>query len=123
MKSVGKDKNNSFTADELCRIIDSCAARGVQSFSLGGLELTFGADPQFIETEIQEVPRRGKRVALVPEPDHEQNEKDSVEHEELRLKEEQVAMLILEDPVEFERQLADGELEDMIDDASSDESA
>lgn len=122
MKSVGKDKNNSFTADELCRIIDSCASRGVQSFSLGGLELTFGAEPQFIQPELREV-RRGKKLSLAPEPDHEQNEKDAVEQDELRTKEEQVAMLILEDPQEFERQLADGELEEMLDDASSDESA
>lgn len=52
------------------------------------------------------------------EPDHMQQNKDSLEMDELRTKEDQTAMLILEDPSEFERQLAAGELEEMIDESA-----
>ncbi len=83
---------------------------------MGGLELQFGDAPEVSYVEAPRV-KRGKKIA---EPNHEQENKDSLELDELRTKEEQVAMLILEDPVEFERQLADGELEEMIDDAGSD---
>lgn len=98
----------------MCRIITTCATSGVGKFKLGGLELKFENPPETIPFEA---PEKIEREFLIPVPDHEKNEKEAVELDEIRMKEEQVAMLILEDPAEFERQLVSGELEDMIEDA------
>lgn len=109
-------KKNSFSALEMCRIIDLCQKRGVTEFIANGVELRFGDTPVLPPKRTHAV-FRGKRI---PEPDHAENDREAHEMDVLRTKEEQVAMLIIEDPEEFERQLVAGELEDFIEDESSD---
>jgi hypothetical protein len=102
--TVGRElKKNPFSADDLCRIIDSCAKQGVKEFSVGGVELRF-----------HDAPPAQQKVLT---PDHARNDKEALLHSELLEKEDRVAMMILEDPEEFERQLVAGELEELISDA------
>lgn len=95
--SQGIKKESSFSYDELCRIIEVCRSSGVVQIALPGLSLKF-------DTQNKNVGN------FVPEPNHEQNEKLAVEQNEIEVKEDQVERLLLEDPVEFERQIASGEL-------------
>lgn len=90
-------KESSFSYEELCRIIEVCQSSGVVEIVLPGLSLKFEQ-------------KNNNTGRYVPEPDHENNAKESHAQSELELKEEQVAHLMLEDPVEFERQIASGEL-------------
>ena len=108
-----QSKKTSFTPGEIRRIIKTCVESGVTHFEHNGLKMSFsGNNPEYVAN----VPRGTKQ----PKPDHEKQAKEALESEELLTKEEQIAMLVLEDPVEFERQLAAGELEEMIDDATDD---
>lgn len=108
-------QDSHLSADDLCRIIDTCATRGVGEFRLGEFEIKFGRKESLLDLPHEQVSGQ----IIFPETDHVEEERLAVESDELRLKEEQVAMLILEDPEEFERQIASGELEDMLDDDGS----
>jgi hypothetical protein len=74
----------------------------VTEICVGNLKLNFGPTKKVLGEEV-------------PVPDHERNGKEALEVAELELKEEQISMLNLEDPLELERQIANGELEEMLD--------
>lgn len=46
---------------------------------------------------------------------------DALKESELRIREEQLALMRIEDPARFEEMLQNGELDDAVDDASGDE--
>ena len=110
------DQKSSFSPDEICRIIEVCAKAGVSSIESGNLKLSFLA-----QVPVQ-LPVRPEGGQTQPQPatNHEEQSQASLEIDELHEKEERIAMMILEDPLEFERQLVAGDLEEMIDDDGSD---
>ena len=122
MRSPVDSKKSSFSPDEICRIIKSCKFAGVSSLELGNLKVRFAS------SVASEPNRRNKRTqaqeeAVVsqetaPPTNHETQAQEALEVDELHLKEERLAMLMLEDPQEFERQLAAGDLEEMVEDES-----
>jgi hypothetical protein len=73
-------------------------------FKCDNLYLTFGPAPEKIVTEYPMV------VSGVP--NHAQQNADTLALDEEELRAEQLRMLMIEDPVEYERQLRDGELSD-----------
>lgn len=118
------DQKSSFTADELCLIVDTCVRRGVKSLRVGDLFLEFQSASPVDTSQIPQVMSLGNERALdLTDKEHEELRRAHLESEEVRLKEERVAQMILEDPIGFERMLENGELEEMIEDGSSDEGA
>lgn len=116
---AAESRKKDFAADEICRIMEMCVKNGVVDFSSNGLVLKFSPRP---ETRI-EIEKPLARFS-VPEPSAEEMAKiakDQQDVDELNLKEDQLGMLLIEDPVEFERQLLAGELTDDEPDTSDDE--
>ena len=90
-------------------IIDSCGKAGVRVLRYGGLYLAFGPAP------AREVPQEYPILAVPPlpkAPDHARQNVETLERDEEELRAEQLRMLMIENPVEYERQLRDGELND-----------
>ena len=114
-KRMATSKNSSFSVSDIERIIEVCHEKGVGEIDVGGLKLKF----KEAAVEPRAVPLYPPQVAV----NHEQQAKDSLAVDELREKEERLGLLLLENPEEFERQLANGELleEDEGSDESSDE--
>lgn len=88
-----------------------CKLSGVSHFKLDGLELQFGTFENILTPAQSSINYK--------KPDLTAQNKDSLLADELSLKEEQISMLLIEDPVEYERQIASGEIE--IDESNIDE--
>lgn len=90
------------TAD-VCHILGECQKAGVTllNFDSQGLKVEFGS---------KLAAPKGKYSGVVP--DHEKINENTLAVEEQRVRDEQLALLQIEDPQEFERQLMDEELLD-----------
>lgn len=96
----------------------------MKSLRVGDLFLEFQSASPVDTSQIPQVMSLGNERALdLTDKEHEELRRAHLESEEVRLKEERVAQMILEDPIGFERMLENGELEEMIEDGSSDEGA
>lgn len=92
--------------EEVCRILEVSARSGVRLLKLADLHVEFG-----------EVPEPVSPGALAPapdgaEPNHERISKEGLEAEELRTREDQIAELVLTDPLAAEEMIRLGELDD-----------
>lgn len=99
---MGSKNDLCLRADEIALIITTCGKSGVRNFQYGALKFELGF-PAESDRGIAE------RSILV---DHVQQNQDTLRIDEERLREEQLRMLMIEDPVAYEQQLRDGELED-----------
>jgi hypothetical protein len=109
-------KKCSFTADEVCCILDKCSNLGIATLTLGDLHFQF-------KCKLEEIPIAPVTDSQPPAKpvDLDKEAKDALVQDELRAKEDRLAMLLVEDPQEFERQICAGELTE--DDGEPDEDA
>lgn len=63
----------------------------------------------FGDESLENIPSKVE-MTVAPAIDHTKQTEDALELDELRTKEDRLNQLAIEDPVEFERQLANGEL-------------
>lgn len=95
---------NVFKTTEICEIIKACGQYGVREFNYLGLKFSFGntfaptTEPIFVPEPIIQMAESQTREA------HSKNETD--------LKQEQLDMMLLEDPEAFEELLRAGDLKD-----------
>jgi hypothetical protein len=100
---------NLLPPGEICRIIESCGKAGVRVLKYGNLYLNLGPAPAKIVSDYPILPL----TAPLPKPvDHARQNADTLAHDEEEIRAEQLRMLMIEDPMEYERQLKDGELDD-----------
>ena len=104
-----------FTCLELCAIIETCGTYNVSRLKCRGLDLEFGQTADS-ETDSVSLPGPLAPVAEITDEDRTRQTAEVVEQDELTLREEQVAMAVIEDPEFAEQLLIDGELEDADDD-------
>ncbi len=105
-------------ADEVCGIILHSGKANVSELTFGDLHVRFGAPKS--ERQPEELSLVGQSQPTVPtssetilsDEEAARITKDTLEIQELLTREQQMAELQLTDPVEYERQLAAGELED-----------
>ncbi len=103
-----KDKNISFTPDEIKDIIQTCVQANVRELEIGDLYVQFGRP-----AELDPVPPSKPQPEMaISDEKHDAMTADSILFEEFREKQRRLDMLAIEDPAEFERQIADGELLD-----------
>lgn len=106
-------KSSQLTRADICAIIDHSAKASVRSLEVNGLRFEFGeralAKPS-PATRTTTEPTTPTDAALSEEQHHKQNE-SSLEREELVIKEERLALMMIEDPYQAEQLIADGELE------------
>lgn len=102
MKPMAK---NNLTSDDICKIIKACAENGVYKFSVDTLSFELGerkkSDPENIT---------GLVPVLTPEA-HDKMERDALVEEEIKTKEEQIQMMLIENPMMAEEMIANGEFE------------
>lgn len=89
---------------EVCAIIEACGKAGVRTLRLGDLYLSLGEKP--------EQPEVLRGTSFQPMPDHAKQNAAALDHDEEEVRAEQLRMLMIENPMEYERQLRDGELGD-----------
>lgn len=94
------------TAEDIKGIIKVCFDNGVKKFAYQGLALDFGEPPSTITAPSQEVP------LMEPLVDHKAQDRAYLEEEDVKTRQERVAMAIIEDPSLAEQLLMDGDLID-----------
>lgn len=116
---MGNPQEKLISAEDACRIIEVCGKSNVSELRFRGIHVRFGRPTEsFQGTGVPLEAPLGMEQAISPYPDTEisrepepQNE-NSLLDEELRLKDERIAMALLENPAEAERLLLQGDLED-----------
>lgn len=97
-------------ADAVCKILEACALHGVAELKMPGLEASFfvtlgkthqisGAGPTIPPLDAEQTIQAQERV-----------EKDSHEEQEIAVREEQIAELLITDPLAAEQLLEEGAL-------------
>lgn len=115
--------------EEICKILDACSKNGVVVLKYGCLEVRFkGPEPSPLVPSTLTAP--GPEIP-VESPAHvtqaqTQVEKEALEEQEIAARHQQVAELLLEDPLRAEEMMERGELElptpgDVKDDGSDDQ--
>lgn len=100
MKPMAK---NTLTPDDIILIIKSCAENGVSKFKLDTLKIEFGKHKvsdtvNFTEPLTQEA--------------HDKMDKKTLAEEESRTRDEQLKMMLIENPLLAEELISNGDLED-----------
>ena len=112
------DKESALTSDEVRAIIRSCATYGVLELKFRGLEISLvpkDSEARKPETMVAgNVPRETSNnpVNEITEQEHEHQNQDALEIDEMRLKEEQLAMAFIENPSLAEEMIRNGDLDD-----------
>ena len=96
---------------DVCSIIEACGKAGVRILKYGNLYLNLGP-PKPKEEPLPNYPILPVTAPLPLGPDHVKQNETALEMDEQEVKAERLRMLMIEDPMEYERQLRDGELDD-----------
>lgn len=91
----------ALTETTVCAIISACGQSGVRVLKFGGLYISFIAP---------RVKREAPQVST--EPDHTAQNVEALERDEGEVRAERIRMLMIENPMEYESLLRDGELDD-----------
>lgn len=113
--STSGTPNTELSALEICRIIRECARSGVKDFSLGPLQLSFGP-----EGKLGLQKRVSSKSSLASPPETPQTSLLEAEPKEVQASSPERELIeqfrdtqqLLEDPVGFEDQLIDEDLEE-----------
>ena len=95
-----------FPPGQVCEIIKACGEAGVQVFKFGSLYLRLGP----IARKNATIP--GPVYPMVRVPNHTQQNLEALEIDEQAVKEERLRMMMIENPMEYERQVMAGELDE-----------
>lgn len=106
-----------FTAGEICSIIKTCGEAQVSELSLNGFCVRFhrpvelkpvqSIEPRWSMTETGPSPAPAPTMAV---PNHEEQTRDAILADEVRLREEQINELTLTDPYLAEKHITEGVL-------------
>lgn len=98
---------------EICKIIESCAKKGVLELKYGPLHLKFAGKTQESTARGPKIPTESAPENIIQAQNKEQEE--ALFREELKTRDEQIAELIVTDPLLAEELMAEGELEESND--------
>lgn len=79
--------------------------------SFGPLTVSFGKQTRETYYDVEKGPRTTPATAIA-EPNHIKQSADALEQDEIRLREEEIAELLITDPLRAEELIRDGELEE-----------
>jgi hypothetical protein len=100
------------TTDEICGLIKVCASNGVTSFKLGPLEVSFGLKPQEAIAPWREQSPPVVEASGQPPEDSQAaySSEEVLLRDELSTRQDQLAEMLVTDPLEYERLISEGEL-------------
>lgn len=112
--------------EDVCSIIETSAKARVVELKFNGLHVVFGrtADKQVIENNSYPFVHQAPAIPSVKdltEDQHRQQTKEAIEADEVSLREDQLARLLVEDPVRYEQLISAGELTDVASADTDDE--
>jgi hypothetical protein len=98
-----KLKNLVLSADDLCKIIEKCSTSGVKDFKFGDMSLSFTGFKgwEVPSVEIQDI--------VAPRSERTDTINVSTTQDELEAKEEMLQQMLIEDPLQYEKLLVQGE--------------
>lgn len=102
-------KEKALSSQELDAIIRSCSEAGVIKLKFGDLHISFGKKVR--EELVATIPPKTFEPEI-SEEQHKAQTKNTVERNEIEMREEQVAFSIIEDPALAEKLISEGELPD-----------
>jgi len=94
----------SLTAKEVCDIIESCKGGGVSTLKYGTLNIQFYSTDPYLQLNNQLLNVNESSLAS-------QVEAESLLDDEIDVKDSQLSELLITDPEQYEKLLAQGELE------------
>ena len=97
--------------EDICNILDACARNGVTRIKLEGFEAELVVSIPHIERIVEPQPTSAEEVRGNTIQAQQVVENQSLEEQELALKEEQIAEMLIVDPLRAEELMAMGELE------------
>lgn len=113
---------NNLSAKEICDILDSCERNGVFELQIEGLSVKrapkgspepgFPASQATPAVKTGDLPQKTDSEDAISEATHDQMTQDAFEADEVSLREEQIANLLITDPAAAEEMMRNGELED-----------
>lgn len=102
-------KEKALSSQDLDAIIRSCSAAGVSELKFGNLHITFAGKAK---VEVVANPPIKASEPEISEEKHKEQTKETVERNEILMREEQVAFSIIENPLLAEQLISEGELPD-----------
>ncbi len=123
MSGTKGTKENALSSRDVCEILSACAANKVSVLKFGDLYVRFGPSAEELATtaivEAQEHAANSKTNSdkEISESDHERINREGLEVEELRTREQQLAELQITDPLAAEEMLMNEELEEDVDES------
>jgi len=97
---------NDLTGKEICDIIKSCGESGVSEFNFGGLRISFPARNDVCQdTSHTQSPRQVTAISSMFD------ENSFIQQDEADAKDEELAEMKLQDPLQYETLLAQQEFE------------
>ncbi len=101
-------EKNEFSVADVCLILESCGKNHVAELKLGALQVKFGSQARETTSGAVELSVDAAELASLQE----KLAQKSLESDEIRVREQQVAEMPLTDPLLYEEMLARGELID-----------
>jgi hypothetical protein len=117
-KPLARKVPERLTGEEINLIISACAAAKVSVLEVPGLRIAFG-EGGLAKLTPAHAKTSEPIKASVPEmtaKQHARQTEDSIKLDEAHLKEERLALMAIEDPLEYERLIMNGELKEATDD-------
>ena len=112
MSATNSTDEKMLQVQEICQIIKACADAGVTSLKCGPLELSFGK-------QTEKIPEEKPAVTEITDNERKQIKEDSLTQDDVALRTDQIAMMLVENPSKAKELIASGDLVD--DDADTDE--
>lgn len=116
--TLGPPEKCLFTAEELCGIIKACGEAQVVELKLGDLYVRFGQQPvpEAPANEVQSPAPTPEAAISATQNELEKEAERALTQDEVKLREDQLDMALLENPLLYEELIAKGEVEDDGDD-------
>lgn len=102
--------------EDVCSILDTSAKAGVRELTFAGLHVVFGrpAEQQVAGYPfVPQIPAPSLSGKALSDADHAAQAKRSLEEDEVRLREDQLAHALVEDPVLYEKLVQEGMTNDV----------
>jgi hypothetical protein len=107
------------STEQVCLILEASAKSGVAELKFGGLHVKFATKADAAQGHAQ-LDAETAPVKVLTEDQHTKQTADVIEHDQIRLREEELANALVEDPMRFENMLRSGELNDDALDSAND---
>jgi predicted Mrr-cat superfamily restriction endonuclease len=108
---MSNSQNNSLNSTDICAILRACREAGVSELEFGTLRVTLGKTARIVQEEAAQSLATETEISA-----HQVKQaREAFELDELRMREDQLAELLITDPARAEQMLIDGELEDVTD--------